>query len=341
MRYCLKRLVVCLMWWTGVIKLCRYIHRNKIVIWAIHGVMDDRDSPPWKPLRTQLSRKKLDEYLRFLSKHYDFVSLAEAVEMLQGRKPMQPYSMVFTFDDGYRNNLTHALPILRRYGAPATFFISSGYAGNPRPFWFDRLDYALQHAQVDGKEARIGDVTVRLDGSSKKALRISFQQLRRQAKKQHMSDLFFLWDVDQLAGQLEVESDRALADLKNDDDWSAVLTWEDIEKNCDGDLTIGSHTVDHIRLDRVDKSVALDQLQRSKRDIELHTGKPCEAICYPNGNVAEEVVDLARSCGYTVGLTCVTGLNRIGDNLMTLRRIDLPNNASGPELLFRISVARH
>jgi len=254
---------------------------------------------------------------------------------------MQPYSMVFTFDDGYRNSLTHALPILRRYGAPATLFISSGYAGNPRPFWFDRLDYALQHAQVDGKEAGIGNVTVQLDGSSKEALRRSFQQLRREAKKQHMSDMHFLWDIDQLAGRLEIDSDRALSDLKNDDDWSAVLTWEDIEKNCDGDLTIGSHTVDHIRLDRVDKSVALDQLQRSKRDIELHTGKPCEAICYPNGNVAEEVVDLARSCGYTVGLTCVSGLNRIGCNLMTLCRIHLPDNASEAELLFRISVAQH
>jgi len=167
----LKESLLFLMRWIGIIRLLQFVHRNKILIWTIHGVMDDEDNPSWEPLRPQLSRKKLDEYMRILSKRYNFVS-----EMLQGRKPMQPYSMAFTFDDGYRNHFTHALPILRRYGAPATFFISSGYAGNPRPLWFDRLDYALQHAQVDGKEARIGDVTVRLDGSSKKALGKSFTE---------------------------------------------------------------------------------------------------------------------------------------------------------------------
>ena len=338
MRNGLKKFVILLAKWLGVIGLLQFIHREKIVIWMIHGVMDDQDNPSWKPLRPRLSRTKLDDYLRVLSKRYNFISLSEAVEMLQGRKSMQPYSMVFTFDDGYRNNITHALPILRRYNAPATVFISTGYAGNPRPFWFDRLDYALQHAQVDGREEKVGDVTVRLDGSSKEALRVSFQRLRREAKKQHMSDMDFLWDVDQLAGRLEAESDRALSDLQNDDDWSAVMTWEQIEENCDSDITYGSHTADHIRLDLVEESIARDQLLRSNRDVELHTGKPCQAICYPNGNVTDAIVELARTCGYTCGLTCIPGLNGIGDDMMILRRIHMPENVGKTEFLFQIAI---
>ncbi len=66
----------------------------------IHGVMDGEDRPSWEPLRPFLPRYKLEEYLRVLSKTYHFVSLRDAVEMLQGRTPMQLYSMVLTFDDG-------------------------------------------------------------------------------------------------------------------------------------------------------------------------------------------------------------------------------------------------
>ena len=340
MRYCLKRLIACLLQWTGIIRLCQFVQRNKIVIWTIHGVMDDQDNPSWVPLRPQLSRKKLDEYLRVLSKRYHFISLSEAVEMLQGRKPMQPYSMVFTFDDGYRNNLTHAMPILRRYNAPVTFFISTGYAGNPRPFWWDRLDYAVQHAQVNGREAKVGALTVRLDSSSREALRESFKRLRRDAKKQQMSDISFRRDMDQLGHQLEVESGRVLSDLQNEDDWSAVMTWDEIERNGNSDITFGSQTVDHIRLDLVEESVVRDQLMRSKRDIELHTGRPCQAICYPNGNLSGAIAGLAKACNYKCGLTCIPGRNGVGDDVMTLRRIDMPGGSIAG-LLFRISVARH
>ena len=75
-----------------------------------------------------------------------FVSLGDAVEMLAGRKPLVPYSLVLTFDDGYRNNITHALPLLRRNQVPATIYLATGHVEERRPFSFDRLDYALQHA---------------------------------------------------------------------------------------------------------------------------------------------------------------------------------------------------
>lgn len=338
MRYNLRRLVLILMCWIGLIRLFQFVRRNQIVILAIHGVMDERDNPSWKPLRPQLSRNKLEEYLRILSRRYHFLSLIDAVEMLQGRKPIKPYRLVLTFDDGYRNNLTHALPILRRYNAPATFFISSGFLDNPRPFWCDRLDYALQHAQVNGREVRVGSFTMHLDSSSREALCESYKRLRRTAKKQKMSDLEFLREMEQLAVQLEHESGRALADIQEDDDWSAIMTWEQIKTIENGNVTLGSHTVDHIRLGLVETDFAYDQLERSKKDIEKHTGEPCLSLCYPNGSFTEETVDLARKCGYLYGVTVKEGLNRIGADVMMLRRIDLPINVSRADLLFRISV---
>lgn len=338
MRHRLKHLILTVMWWMGIIRLFQFIHRRQIVILMIHGVMDEQDSPSWKPLRPQLSRSKLDGYLKVLSKHYRFISLADAVEMLQGRKPMQPYSMVLTFDDGYRNNLTHALPILRRYNAPATFFVPTGFVDDLRPFWFDRLDYAIQQTLVDGREVKVGPFTMCLDGSGRHALRESYRRLRRTAKELQMSDHDFLKEIGQLATQLEEESGRALADIQAEDDWSAIMTWEQIEKNRNGDTTFGSHTVDHIRLGRVEASFAREQLETSKRDIEKHTGESCLSLCYPDGSFTEETTELARKCGYLYGVSTESGLNRIGMDVMKLRRIGMPVDVTCAELLYRMNV---
>jgi peptidoglycan/xylan/chitin deacetylase (PgdA/CDA1 family) len=336
MQYYLRQLTLILMRWLGLIRLFQYTHRNQIVIIMIHGVMDEQDNPSWVPLRPQLSRKKLDEYLRILSKRYNFVSLDDAVDMLQGRRPVQPYSLVLTFDDGYRNNLTHALPILRRYNATATFFIPTGFLDKPRAFWFDRLDYALQHADVNGREVKIGSFTMTLDSSSREALQESYKRLRRTAKDLEMSDLEFLREMEQLSTQLEEESGQALTDIHKEDDWSAIMTWEQIEKEANDNISFGSHTVDHIRLGLVDEKITCEQLDQSKRDIETHTGKQCHSICFPNGSFTDETIVLAEKKNYLCGITTKEGLNRIGDNVMTLRRIALPINTRSTDLHARV-----
>lgn len=327
------------MGWTGLLRLCQFTHRKRIVILMIHGVMDDRDNPCWIPLRPQLSRDKLDEYLKVLSQRYHFVSLADAVQMLQGHKPVEPYSVVLTFDDGYRNNITHALPILRRYNAPATFFVPTGFLDNPRPFWFDRLDYVLQQVDVDGRPVKIGACSMQLKAGNREALSESYKSMRRAAKKQKMSDLDFLHDVETLSSELEKESGKSLAAIHQDDDWSMTMTWDQIRRLADDGLTVGSHTVDHMRLGLVDARRTQDQLIRSKRDIEAHTGRPCTALCYPNGSYSEQTVALARECGYLCAVTTEEGLNAVGGDLMRLKRVNVPTDAPSRDLLAQIGGA--
>lgn len=338
MRYYFRQLVLIVMRWLGIIRMFQFIRRNQIIILMIHGVMDDCDNPAWKPLRPQLSRGGLNEYLKILSRRYHFISLSDAVEMIKGRKPVRPYSVVLTFDDGYRNNFTHALPLLRRYDAPATFFVPTGFVNAPKPFWFDRLDYALQQVPVDGREVKVGSLTMCLDGSSREALCRSYKRLRRCAKELRMSDHEFLRDMTELAAQLEEESGRALSDMQANDDWSAIATWDQIRRAIeDGDVSIGAHTVDHIRLDLVDAEVARDQLCKARRDIEVHTGRPCDCLAYPNGNHSQNILDLTQECRYLCAVTTNEGLNHVGDNVFTLRRIDLPVEVSILELLTRLS----
>ena len=317
--------------------LWRFAHRRDVTILYVHGVMDSDDRASWIPLRPQLPPRRLAAAIRELSRHYRFVSLADAVDMLSGRTPVAPYSVVLTFDDGYRNNITHALPILRRHRVPATFFLATGHIEHRRPFWFDRLDYALQHAPVAEMEVQVGPATVRLRAGDRGALRGAYKQLRDVAKALPRHDREMQHEMEGIAARLEAESDRKLADVFEEDAWSAVLTWEEVRQAAGDDVSFGSHTVDHIRLGLVDAEMISDQLVRSKEMIEARTGRPCRHFAYPSGSFTPQAAAIARASGYTAAVTTDEGANRMGDDLMTLRRIGLPDTGNMTEVLARVS----
>ena len=150
-----------------------------------------------------------------------------------------------------------------------------------------------------------------------------------------MSDKDFLQEVEQLADQLETESGQALSDIQADDDWSAIASWDQLKDIGNEDVSIGSHTVDHVRLGLVSADVAREQLGMSKRDIEKHMGKQCTTVCYPNGNYSDETIEIARECGYTCGVTTEEGLNTAGEDVMTLRRVNVPTHDSSLDLYVR------
>jgi peptidoglycan/xylan/chitin deacetylase (PgdA/CDA1 family) len=190
---------------------------------------------------------------------------------------------------------------------------------------------------VDGREVRVGAQSVRLSTRDRPALRRTFKRLRTAAKSEDRPDEEFAREMEDLTSAMEVEAGCSLMDIYEQDDWTAVLTWEEVERSEDDGVTFGSHTVDHVRLGRTSLDVARGQLLESKKAIEGHTHRPCRLLCYPNGSYNVEVAELARECGYACAVTTREGTNRLGDDPMTLRRIALPDDGSATEALARAS----
>jgi peptidoglycan/xylan/chitin deacetylase (PgdA/CDA1 family) len=321
----------------GALWLWRLWHRNSIIILTVHGVMDAASAgDTWNPLRHRLSPARLDEAVAALSARYRFVTFEAAVDMLAGRRRVQPYSIALTFDDGYRNQISHALPILQARGIPAIVFVSTAHAELQRPFWFDRLDYALQHARVDGCDVTIGCQSIRIRSSSREQLARSYSTIRETSKAVVRDDRDMARELDALASTLEVESGCALADVFADDPWTALLTVGQISAAA-GEMSFGSHTADHVRLHHVDADVAREQLLSSKRSLEAWTGRPCRYLCYPDGAWNATAAAAVAAAGYEAAVTTDPGLNRVGGDLMSLRRFDLSGARQGAELLAEMS----
>jgi len=303
----------------------------------VHGVMSDNNSTQWTPLRHQLSPRQLETTLRILSKYYHFVSLQEAVDMLTGSIPFQPNRVVVTFDDGYRNNIKYAMPILRKYNVPATINISASHVECREPLWFDRLDYALQQVKSNIIDVKVGSEMIRIHCNNRDTLRRSYKHLRDVAKAVKRHDDEMLSEMESIASKIEEESGKSLMDIFENDDWSAILTWREVESAAKEGVCFASHAWHHTRLGLLGADEVRSQLMRSREVIQAHTGKPCNHLCYPIGSFNQKVIQIARECGYTSATTIIEGSNRQGIDPMQLRRISFPEGDSAAALLYNVS----
>jgi len=117
----------------------------------LHSVVDDDAFYPEAMLRCPAGR--LDWILRWLKANgVAFVSLDEAISRLADPRP--GLFAAFTFDDGYRDNLTHALPVMERHNAPFTVFVTTGMmTGEIDAWWFglSRLIATRNSIEVAGE----------------------------------------------------------------------------------------------------------------------------------------------------------------------------------------------
>ena len=90
--------------------------------------------------RYKVSTTNLDGQLAALQLKFHIVSLRSIVERCTRHEPFERREVALTFDDGYADNLTHAKPILEKFHAPATIFITTGYIGAAKEFWWDELE---------------------------------------------------------------------------------------------------------------------------------------------------------------------------------------------------------
>src|SRR5258708_1690179 len=95
--------------------------------WQAHGLVllyHRVAAPSWDPFDMCVEPERFEQQLAALSRVADFVPLSAIASGLRRGRRERPV-VALTFDDGYADNLHGALPLLERYGAPATVFITT------------------------------------------------------------------------------------------------------------------------------------------------------------------------------------------------------------------------
>lgn len=277
--------------------------KPRVPILTMHRVNDDND-----PFMPAMPTAVFAGRMAHIARHYRVLTVEElATRLLERRVPRN--ALAITFDDGYRDNLTHAAPILQRLGLPATIFLVTGLIGTPHALWVDRLALAFKAAIArrvelgNGHVLSLATVAERLAG-----LQAALGHLKRLPDDERT-----------------VSVERLIADLRpsHDRPKRLMLSWDEVGALRGLGFSIGAHTVTHPILSRLTPNQVRDEVRGSKAAIEKALGVPARAFAYPNGqpdDYNEAVTQAVWEAGFTCAVTTRRGLNDTDTPVLELRR---------------------
>ncbi len=215
------------------------------------------------------------EQVRHLRDNFRTMRLDELIATSdEGLRVAEPSALI-TFDDGYRDNFEEALPILEGLGAPATFFIPTGFLERPRLPWWDHAALVIKQSM----RARIA-----LDRPESMTLDLEGGPDARRAALMTVIGLYLADRIGDEAGFRRHLEERAEVEVDEDARGRALfMTWDQVRHLAASGMAIGSHTHDHRRLASLMEEEQRRELAESRRILERELGRPVEALAYPFG----------------------------------------------------------
>jgi peptidoglycan/xylan/chitin deacetylase (PgdA/CDA1 family) len=252
----------------------------------------------------RMSVRAFEEQLRYITRYFTPRPLREVVDRLRSNRRFDSRSVVLTVDDGYRDFLEYAYPMLLRYRVPATIYIVTEFAEGRRWLWFDALHWLLS-AAAPGRHQFEVDATRTFE-------LILDAPAAREATWSKVGT--YLWDLSpeaQWIGIHRLESFLGLRLPALPTAEYAPMTWDEL-RGLDPELIeIGSHTCTHAVLSRCTSAQQLSEIATSKKAIEERLGRRVDAFCYPHGRPQDfttETQSIAADCGFTSAVVAFGGL---------------------------------
>lgn len=276
--------------------LHRWRNRDVLTVLMFHRVLprDDPRAAGANPTYTAW-RSEFAAVLDLLGAWYSVIDLAR-LERIAAGEPAPPCPLLITFDDGWRDNLDHALPELAARGLPALLFVATDYVGDARGFWQERVfDHAMTMGPPEGRTPDAADACIR-----------TLAVLERPAREAALATL----------------EERPLSRLMADA--------EELRRLEVGGVAIGGHGASHEPMTGVPDPEA--ELAACRAALAAHgLGGARPAFSFPHGRCTPALVEAARQAGFGLCFTSAAhltpparladpdGIGRLGIDLRPMR----------------------
>jgi peptidoglycan/xylan/chitin deacetylase (PgdA/CDA1 family) len=283
----------------GAFERLHHLWRRRLTVLAYHRIIDDR-AAGFEGLLENVSAtpENFGAQIDLLRRWFHVVSLEQLLAWLEDGTELPDHAAMITFDDGYRDNLDHGLPILQRYELPAVLFLATDCVGSSQPFFWDLAAYCFRRTRRIAADLplcgfwRLPDERVR-----QRALHAWLTAAKRCPADEY-ADL--AWALAQ-ALEVGVPSDTFIGQH---------LSWQQIRQLMRSGVAIAAHTRSHAILSRIPPFRAREEVLSSKHRIETELGTPVRAFAYPNGLAQDyrpEDAAMLRGEGFKVAFTLIDG----------------------------------
>ena len=288
----------------------------------------------------------LDEQIKALRRRFTFISPPEALDVIEGKVTPREPLLLLTFDDGYRDNLKQAYPVLASHGLKAIFFVVTSYLESPQVPWWDRMAGLVRVIALTNSSSMITLSDSKTLEITPYNLKSAIKQVLEHYKASSPSEqLTFESLLKRSAGAASSKAQAANGLEEGSleiSDTDLMMTWEDVKSLHAAGMTIGAHSHTHRILSSLDKVSQHDEICSSKRILEDYLASPVDFLAYPDGKretFNSETMREAQEAGFRSAFSFYGGTNLAGDiQPFDIRRNSIPRHASGVRL--RIECAR-
>lgn len=242
------------------------------------------------PAADGAAERGLAQQMKTLARVANVLPLEQALQRLSAGERLPARAVAVTFDDGYRDNLEVAVPVLEQLGLPATFFLVPRLLSGEVDAWWETIGWALQSSTRtslawEDLEVSLASKAARDDAYSQVVKRL---KLRNQsAREQSMSELLAL---------LEPPGERP----------NLFMDWDGAHELVRRGFSVQSHTRSHVVLAQEDAEGQRRELTDARTELEQRLGIEISTIAYPHGGTQHytaETVQIAAEAGYRWGVT--------------------------------------
>lgn len=244
---------------------------------------------------------------------YRFIALDDLPKALADRD-RAPFAC-FTLDDGYRNNLDHALPVFTRHEVPFTVFVAGGFVDRTHTLWWETLADLL--SATSRFRFDFGGGMETLDAASAAEKQAIFGKVADYIHSRDESVAVAALN----AAALEYGID-ALAITK-----ALTLDEAGLRRLVESPFaSLGAHTISHRAVARLGDEQAAREIEASAVRLEAITGNRPRSFAYPYGDrpaVSPRDHGLVADLGFAVAVTTMPGTLAAIAPLHALPRISL------------------
>ena len=325
-----RRLLVGGMEASGVLPAVRRrTEPQRAVILRYHSVSPfDAATRLYRSGTIAVSPATFERQMRFLAQWYQVVPLSRVVDCLDRGEAFPHRAVAITFDDGYRDNFVHALPVLRSFGFQATVYVATGAIGDGWRFWLARVRACIlrsSRSRIDLES--LGQFDVSSDRERETAVNRLTRQLKLLTSEERASA------IERIAAETGIT-----VPVQGSNGW--FMDWDQLREMAAGGIEIGAHTHTHPILTRLSDESADSEIRKSRDELERGLGRPVHHFAYPNGggvvNHDARIVGLVRAAGFRSASTSIDGVLRLGADPFRLRRLGIAERQSLDGFAFKL-----
>lgn len=295
----------------------RKIHSGHLTILLYHGVTDAHSEGIENYSGKHCSREEFVKQMAFLKANCNLLSMDDVVNHYKAKKPFPKNSAAVTFDDGFKNNFTVAVPVLDNFRIPAAFYLSTGFIGTEKMFWVDIMEDCINRS----KKRRI-----ELDISARR------KKFLLATAKQRIQALEAVKKYCKQAGNekkdVVVRSVIAATGIRpsvHSAENYRKMSWDDAaEISANPLFTVGGHTQNHTILSSLSVDAMKREISVSIRELKKRLGSKVRHYSYPEGqknHYNENTIAYLKKCGIVCCPSAIDGVNTFKDDLFHLKRI--------------------